>query len=673
MKNIRSKTPVPFYLLLISILAYGIYIPWFGFYGDDWSYIWYQHLLGFGGAGVFAAYDRPFSAGYYNVVQFLLGESVWPYEVYSLLLRWAGAVLLWMVLGRIWKKNLRSIFWVATLFLIYPGFGQQPISVEFILHFAVLDLFLLSLLGMLNAIGTDKKGYLWLTGISMLCTASVFGLEYFVGLEILRPFLIWKALENEPAPIMEKGKKILLHWLPYLVILGVFLFWRIFVFKFPTYQPGMLGDMVKAPLSTSIALFKRIGMDFKILLLDAWRSILHLPGGQWLLTYVSLLLGGAGISVFFFNMVFNQHKADPEIPATKAWEEWPVQAGMLGFVTLLTAGAPFWATGIPLTIAFPWDRTMLPFMLGVCLVMVALLELIVHPRVQLFVFAGLVGLTLGWHLSNALVYHQEWEHMQSFYWQLAWRAPGLQPGTIIMSDQIPLYKVSDSGMTAPLNWTYAPDAHDRNLPYNVFDLDVRLDSGFIGLTQIQKGVQVTHNYRSLLFNSTTDKSLVFMDKLNTCLHILTPKDSAVTGLPPKVERTLPLSNLEDILPEPERPAKPPAVVFGDEPAHGWCYFYQKADLARQQNDWPKVAVLWKQASGQSLQPLDPFELLPFIEGLAYTGDINQADNLSNQVYQDANLRNRLCAAWNEIRIAPGVSDRKNAISTIMTKNKCSTD
>ena len=225
-------------------------------------------------------------------------------------------------------------------------------------------------------------------------------------------------------------------------------------------------------------------------------------------------------------------------------------------------------------------------------------------------------------------------------------------------------------MTAPLNWTYAPYYHDRNLPYEVFDLDVRLDSGFTGLTKLEKGQPVSHDYRSLFFSSTTDHLLVFSDQRNTCLHVLSPEDGIVDGLPVKVTRTLPLSNLAVIIPEPPIPAHPPAIVFGNEPDHGWCYIYQKADLARQQGDWQQVAALWKQASEKSLRPMTEFELFPFIEGLAMTGNFNQAGQLSQQVSQDVSLQKRLCLSWIAISKAPGMANKKESILSLIRDLNC---
>jgi len=49
MQKIRSlRFPawtVPLALLGVAVLAYGIFIPWFRLYGDDWSYLWNYHLF----------------------------------------------------------------------------------------------------------------------------------------------------------------------------------------------------------------------------------------------------------------------------------------------------------------------------------------------------------------------------------------------------------------------------------------------------------------------------------------------------------------------------------------------------------------------------------------------------------------------------------------------------
>ncbi|MCE1253933.1 MAG: hypothetical protein LWX83_10335 [Anaerolineae bacterium] len=665
------KYKSPLLLLLLSLLAYAIYIPWFGFYGDDWSYIWYQHLLGFGGSGDFAAYDRPFSAMYYNVVIFLLGESVWPYQILAITLRWISGVLAWLVLKKVWPRREQQVFGTAVLFVLYPGFGQQPVSVEFILHFAVLDLFLLSLLILLISPGKPAKPYWIWTVISMTASASLFALEYFIGLEILRPIFLWMVLAERYPRAKERIRKTLQYWAPYGLVLFAFLYWRIFIFKFPTYQPGLINDVLSNPASTIPGLIKRVVVDFKEVLLDAWQSLVRYPVTNDL---VKLYLAVVGIGLIacliYFYGLKDKNQTDQDANVFNHWRKnWHLQAGLIAILSMLAAGLPFWVTGIPLEISFPWDRTTLPFMFGACLLLVVVLDLFIRPRFLPLVLSLLISLCLGAHLMNAETYRQEWDHMRSFYWQLSWRAPVLQPGTILTSDQIPLFKVSDSGMTAPLNWTYAPDYHNRNLLYKVFDLDLRLDGDYAGIPQVKSGLPITHDYRSLLFSSNTDSLLVFYDKRDTCLHILSPLDGAISGLPEKINRVLPLSNLS-LISESSSPAFPPAQVFGAEPAHDWCYFYQKADLARQQKNWSAVVDFWHQAQSQSLTASDPVELLPFIEGLAFQKDLNTAGQLSEQVFQSAGLRSRLCLSWSMVFNDPAMLQEHDSLISIMNNLHC---
>ena len=40
---------------------------------------------------------------------------------------------------------------------------------------------------------------------------------------------------------------------------------------------------------------------------------------------------------------------------------------------------------------------------------------------------------------------------------------------------------------------------------------------------------------------------------------------------------------------------PPAGLFGDEPPHAWCYYFERASLAAQQGDWALVARLQLEA------------------------------------------------------------------------------
>ena len=68
-------------------------------------------------------------------------------------------------------------------------------------------------------------------------------------------------------------------------------------------------------------------------------------------------------------------------------------------------------------------------------------------------------------------------------------------------------------------------------------------------------------------------------------------------------------------------------LFGREPDRGWCYFYQKAQLARQQRDWAAVSSLGEVALSQGLAANDPMEWLVFLQAFAYTDSASYAETL----------------------------------------------
>jgi hypothetical protein len=646
MQKIRSlhfpAWTVPLALLGAALLGYGIFIPWFKLYGDDWIYLWNFHLFGAGSFGAFVAGDRPYSAWIYSLVTGLFGERYVYYHILMLGLRWSSAILFWWVLGFFWPGNPVARAGAALLMLLYPGFKQQPIPLEFILHFAVLSLFLASL--GLMALSLRKPSFFWLlTVLGMACAASMFSLEYFIGLELARPLLIWAVLRNEkPAGQVKRplGLRIFLYWLPYLFVLAAFLVWRIFVFRFQFYRPILLDQLAANPLNALAGLSLRILSDVKTVTWDAWIQIFSLPpgGGSTRLADLALVAAGLALSGLFLLKL---------APANNSNFGPSRRAGLIllaSLFLLVVAGAPFWAPVIPVAVVFPWDRSSLPFILGSSLAIAGLVSLVPEAHIQALLLAGLVGLSLGSQYQNALVYRQVGSNAQAFFWQLSWRAPALQPGTIVISDKIPLDRFSDNDMTPILNWTYAPQLTGHSMPYQLFDLQTRENGGLPGL---KPGLPVTHSSRTMDFKGNTSNVLAVYLGLPGCLHVLSSVDARLPGLTDNLRRVLPLSRLDLIVAGAQPPAVPPAML-APEPPHTWCYLYEKADLARQSNDWQKVAELGDQAAGASLKPADLSEYLPFIEGYAHEQDWDKAGALSQAVNQDVELFPSLCATWKRI-------------------------
>jgi hypothetical protein len=62
------------------------------------------------------------------------------------------------------------------------------------------------------------------------------------------------------------------------------------------------------------------------------------------------------------------------------------------------------------------------------------------------------------------------------------------------------------------------------------------------------------------------------------------------------------------------------VVFGPEPARTWCYFFEKAELALQNEDWNAILDLTKDVETQKLHPNERLEWMPFLQAYALSGD-----------------------------------------------------
>ncbi len=624
---------VPLALFALVLFAYGLSIPWLGLYGDDWPYLWVHHVAGAKGYIDFVAWDRPFSAWIYLLATPILGETVWGYHLFLALLRWVDAVLLWWVMKLLWPDRQRLAVWTAFLFVVYPGFRQQPIPLEFMLHFSTLALFFFSLAAMLLAVRRPKQFWLF-TILNMIAAASMFGLEYYVGLELLRPVFLWLVLsETIPAPRRRAGRA-LLYWLPNLLVLAAFVVWRVFIFSFRTYKPEFLTAFSASPLRAVYTLALQILTDLRAATFGAWRQVFafpHEPSVLWLYGLVFLSV----LAVVILTLLPLNRRGEPEGQA------FLPGVFLLGLFALFIAGWPFWLTGLPVSLSFPWDRSTLAFMLGASWLLAGLVEMF-KPHYQVYLLALLVALAAGMHLQNAADYRAESRKLRDFFWQLAWRAPGLQPGTILLSEQIPLNYYGDNGLTPPLNWTYAPGQRTTRQVYNFFDLDERLDTT---LPALEEDLAVERTYRSFSFAGSTSDILMVYYRPDRCLRVLGPKDNLLPDLPRRLSESLALSHLDQIVTAPAAPARPPANLIGPEPEHGWCYYFQSGDLARQRQDWSQVAALEAEALSKKLSPGDVSEWLPFLEAALHQKNWQHAENLSASILQNGDLQPALCRVW----------------------------
>ncbi len=197
---------------------------------------------------------------------------------------------------------------------------------------------------------------------------------------------------------------------------------------------------------------------------------------------------------------------------------WEYQAILLGIYSLLVAGWPIWATNLKIELRFPWDRFTLILMLGACILLVAVITLITRKNWQrTIILSIIVGLAAGFHFQIGLDYIRDWNYQKAFMWQFVWRAPDIKPGTVLLTSDLPFKYVTDNSLTAPFNWTYAPDNNTRDMPISFMNIDARL--GNI-LPDLESGTAVEQPYRATSFNGSTSQALLFYYSPERCLKVI---------------------------------------------------------------------------------------------------------------------------------------------------------
>jgi len=247
--------------------------------------------------------------------------------------------------------------------------------------------------------------------------------------------------------------------------------------------------------------------------------------------------------------------------------------------------------------------------------------------------------------------------------------PAMEPNTALLTDQLPIDYETDLSFTAPINWMYAPDYQRSNLPYALIYTEKRL--GRATLASFETNTEINLGLRRVAFRGSTSQAIVIHMPKNGCLRVLDPaRGDEITYARESrfLVNAIPLSNPSLINIESHETAKLP---FLQEPKHTWCYYYARAELARQKGDWNQVLDLINKATLLSYQPEDPFEWLTFIEAQAFIGNIDDAQTLSTEVFaQDKRIRQGLCQLWKRVHNqGPSPSESARVIQ-ILSEYQC---
>jgi hypothetical protein len=674
--NRQPLTPnsIPVLIFGIALVAFSIKTLDQGFFHDDWHHVYYAKYFGAEGLKQFLFYDsRPLSFFVYAPLFSLLGFQAWHWHVLVLVLRFLTVWIFFIGLNLLWENHKKENGLVAALFLIYPVFQVQPNSVAYALHWVTYLAFMLSFLFMILAVRRTSHSLLFASLSILFEVFHLLMIEYFAGIELARPLLLWFAFRDIPS--RERLRKVGRAWLPYFVILVLYAVFRASFSQLLGYDrnsPVILFGLFSDTWHSIIFLLQSSIRDLVDVLIAAWNPTYD-PAAIDFSIFTNIWIWSFVAATIFIAWMFFSLVKEGEIPPEHDHMTWARTMLGLGLIFTILGLLPTWISGRTFFQLFNLfdDRLALPSMFGASMVWIGgIFYLIRKPAYGYLIVSILLGLAIGLQLRTNVDYARGWQKQSQFYWQLYWRAPYVQPGTAIISEGeiFPFMGVHPTSYA--INLLYPPAGTARQFNYAFFASGERLG----GWEEFRRGATLTdERFGSSFTGSSKDSLTIFYQPENQqCLWILRPQDSYLRNMPALTYESLPLSNLTRIQRAPLSDRYPSVDVFGAEPAHTWCFYYQKAELARQYGDWQTVTDLWKEAKQNNFLPGNGAELIVFVEGFANIQDWPTAAELTitSSKYGN-NIRPALCDVWQDLkRNLPNSQEKEDAYQKVSEKLPC---
>jgi hypothetical protein len=538
MKFLR-KIPVPVFLLILALLTYALFFWERGFYWDEAPWTWIYYQLGPAALTQTFSTSRPFWGLLYQFLLPLFGPNPWVWQLLMVFMRWLSAVLVWAIFRKAWPIDSRPALWTSSLFLVYPGLGQNFIALMYTHFYIILNFFLLSLYLSMRGIqeGIPKKIATTYNLLALiLAMINLLTLEYFYFLEFFRIVLFW-FIAKEDWKI--RLKHVFRLYIPYFFIFLVITFWRAFFFKNQnaSYSYGSLQAIRENFFLGLVKFFSNMVSAF-------WESVPH----AWFFPFEIVDIKSLGIystiaafalalfSTIFVGLYLKSKSHDENSGFSRIFF-------IMGLFAWFLGGGAFWLVGektMP-QLHFSADRFTLPLMIGSSLLAVALIGLFTkYPRFQFTVLALIIGFSVGKQFQNNALYRHDWETQRSLFWQMSWRIPSMVPGTTLLSNDLPVTLFSDNSLSGPLNWIYSPPG---KMDYILYFASVRMEEGRALGAVMKPNVEFKQNYLATLFSGNTSKMVVFNFAPPACLRILDPEiDPLNKLLPPLLRDAAILSN-----------------------------------------------------------------------------------------------------------------------------------
>ncbi|HEY5729019.1 MAG TPA: hypothetical protein VIS72_03150, partial [Anaerolineales bacterium] len=508
---------------------------------------------------------------------------------------------------------------------------SQVNAIDYQSHIAALFLAILSIGLTLKAVlsKTQVAKIAWIILSIFAGLAALSQMEYYIGIEVFRfsciAVLMWRSGELR---FMDKVRSIILKWIPFSLIPVTFMLWRIFLFETErraTDIGSQLGQLFSSPL-TGLWWFTYLAQDFFNVLLAPW----VIPFSMFVLPMrLQNQLMGFGLAalaaVLFIWSIRGKSETEPVSSPREMREQ-----SIVGVLSILGGLGPVIAANRHVVLP-DYSRYTLIASIGAVILLSAFIQQLSSARLRNSFAGMLIAISVLTHYGNSVKTASDTEVIQNFWWQVAWRVPQIENGTTLSVTYPDVAIQEDYFIWGAANHIYYPEPDTSN------DLQVQLPALVLNDYTVSRilaergedsyrkrgGVLVINEYDKVLILTQADR--------DSCVRVLNGNSPDLSAYyQHRVMVVAPYSKLDTVIIKKDMPV-PTKVIFGSEPLHEWCYYYQKADLARQQGSWDEVARLGDEAQSLELHPNDQIEWMPFLQAYAFLGNEKQVKELSTRI------------------------------------------
>jgi len=645
MKKIGRVNEIFISLLIILIVSFITFLPFInqlGFYGDDWIMLWAYITSGSEKVASIYATDRPFTGLVVGQFFKILGTDPLNWQLFIFALRIAGTLLFYWLVRTIWKDQALPTLLMTLIFATYPGFTQTPQALTYQALFLGVNFGLFaSVLGILAIQAKRKTKRILLSILSgLFFLGCLLMVEWLIGVAAFFVVLVFFEVRKRENKLRLLILRSLSYALPALAGSAIFLIWRIFFFQNKRIATDIGQLLSNYGIQTASKVFN--------LIFDTARSFFNTAVLPWFVSFNDLWNWGTKTQVlqifliaslvFFIPIIiywfFRNNKIETKNVNS---HDWTVDGIIIGFLGVLLTIIPVTLTGRNISLISTFNRYTLNSVAGVSILMVSsFYYLIKRTKPILIISAVLLFLSVFTHLLSTSHFVEYYQEQNDFWWQLSWRAPDIKDGTVFTP--VGLNVLDYFHIFPQINLIYRPNSKQ-----------LAINSQILNSTTI-KEILIRHqekeiNLRGIIFKRNYQNLLVVSVGGDSCLHVWDESNPWLAiNHNPIISLVAPLSNPFTI--DTKSPAHiPPANIFGKEPAHRWCYYYQKASLAKQGGDWETIISLGKELNTQKLHPLDVSEWMPFFEGYSIAGNHEEAEGIALRMKSDMTTVQLICKSF----------------------------